>query len=152
MSSDARRKARARGFQKERELVRKLWEEGFACIRAPASGAKVRRSVQPDIIAIRNNVIFVMEVKTRKNSKSVYIEGEKIEKLTEWAKRAGTNAIPLVALYVSREHGWRFIPVSLLELTGGGYYKVNLDNMSRLYDINVLKALSDKSLKIEKFL
>lgn len=152
MSSDKRRKSRVRGFQKERELVRKLWEEGFACMRAPASGAKVRKSVQPDIIAARNNLIFVMEVKTRRSDKAIYIEKEKIDKLAEWANRAGTNALPLIAVYTSREHGWRFVPINKLECTEGGYYKVKIEDISRFYDINTLKAISDKSLKIEKYL
>lgn len=150
--SEAHRKSRVRGFQKERELVRKLWEEGFACIRAPASGAKVRRSVQPDIIAARNNVIFVMEVKTRRKGKAIYIEKDKIDKLVEWARRAGTNAIPLVALYVNREYSWRFVPVTSLKQTEGGYYKVSLEDMSRFYDINTLKSMSDKSKKLENYL
>ena len=150
--SDVHRKSRVRGFQKERELVRKLWEEGFACMRAPASGAKVRRSVQPDMIAIRNNIIFVMEVKTRRKGKAIYIEKEKIDKLIEWARRAGSNALPLVALYVNREYSWRFVPVINLKQTEGGYYKVSLEEISRFYDLNTLKSMSDKSQKLEKYL
>ncbi|HIC99009.1 MAG TPA: Holliday junction resolvase, partial [Pyrodictiaceae archaeon] len=38
-----------RGFEAERDLARRLWQKGFAVIRAPASGAKTKHYVYPDL-------------------------------------------------------------------------------------------------------
>ena len=101
--------ARRRGFEKERDLVRKLWEAGFATMRAPASGARIKKGVQPDVIAAREGVILCFEVKTRRDS-PIYLEKSQISKLVEWAKRAG--ALPFIAIYTNKR--WHFIPASQL--------------------------------------
>jgi len=121
-------------------------------MRAPASGAKAKRSVQPDVVAARNGRLFVIEVKTRRRGGAIYIEREKVEKLVEWARRAGPNALPLVGVYVGREYGWRFAPVDRLETTEGGYYKVRREDLSRFLDIRALKAIADASERIDRFL
>lgn len=146
------RALRARGFRKERELVRKLWDEGFACIRAPASGSKVKHSVQPDIVAARNGIVLVMEVKTRRDAKSVYIEKEQVDKVAEWAKRAGPNAIPLVAVYLGKGLGWRFATLDKLEATERGNYRLSLNEASRLPDVLALKALCDNVKRVTTFI
>ncbi|MEM1828904.1 MAG: Holliday junction resolvase, partial [Desulfurococcaceae archaeon] len=38
---------RVKGFSHERDLVRRLWEYGFAVMRAPASGSKAKRVRYP---------------------------------------------------------------------------------------------------------
>lgn len=131
--------------------MRKLWDMGFACMRAPASGAKVRKSIQPDLIAIRNGRIFVMEVKTRRNSRVVYIEGDQVEKVREWARRAGSDAMPLIAVYFDRSLGWRFIPLERLTVTEGGNYRVTLEDAERGLELVHLKVLSEKNLRKLEF-
>ena len=132
--------------------MRKLWELGFACMRAPASGAKVRKSIQPDLIAIRNDKVFVMEVKTRRNSRVVYIEREQVEKVREWARRAGSNSRAFIAVYFDRSLGWRFVPLEKLTVTEGGNYRVTREDAERGLELIHLKMLSEKNLrKIDSF-
>ncbi len=147
------KRTRARGFEKERDLVRKLWKLGFACMRAPASGAKIKRAVQPDIVAARNGYILVMEVKSRRKLETVYIDKKQIEKLKEWRNRAGPNAMALVAIYAGREYGWRFIDVDKAEVTSSGNYKFSINLIKRGLDLNQLKMLTETNVrKIEFYL
>jgi len=142
-----RSRNRARGFEKERELARKLWEEGFACIRGPASGAKAKRLVQPDLVAARNGYVFVIEVKTRRKGRAIYLEKEQVEKLVEWARRAGPKAMPLVAVYVSKELGWRFVPVEKLVKTDSGNFKIEPKALPSCPDLLALKMLTEPVLR-----
>ncbi|MEM0326303.1 MAG: Holliday junction resolvase, partial [Desulfurococcaceae archaeon] len=50
---------RRRGFFHERDLVRRLWEHGFAVIRAPASGSRVKHVVYPDIVALYKGKVII---------------------------------------------------------------------------------------------
>ncbi len=107
---------RSRGYSAERELVRKLWKMGFAAIRGPASGAKVKRSVYPDVVAIRNGLVLAFEVKYRKRIETIYLPRNQVEKLLEFARRAG--GIALIAIKISELREWRIIPVEKLEPVG----------------------------------
>jgi len=129
--SSYQKKNRIRGFQKERDLVRKLWELGFATIRAPASGAKARATYQPDIIAVRDNKIFVIEVKSRKSTDVVYIDQYQVQKVEEWVKRAGTNAAGYIAVYFDRKQGWRFVPIASATKTESGGIKITREEAER---------------------
>ncbi len=147
-----RRRRRARGFEKERDLVRKLWKLGFACMRAPASGAKVRRAIQPDIVAVRNGFILIMEVKSRRECSTVYVDGKQIEKIKEWEKRAGPNAIAMVAIYAGREIGWRFLTLDKAEVTEGGNYKFTPQVIKGGLDLNQLRMITESNVgKIDSF-
>ena len=124
------------GFQRERNLVKMFWKHGFACMRAPASGAKTRRVIYPDIVAMKDGVIFVIEVKTREKTESIYIERGKIERLTEFADRAGGYAY--IAVRFLDRPVWLFIPAEKLRKTKTGNYCI---------DSNTLKeALTFKEL------
>ena len=104
---------RGRGFRAERDLVRKLWKIGFAAIRGPASGAKVKRSVYPDVVAIKNGLVLIFEVKYRKKLDTIYIPRHQVEKIVEFARRAG--GIPLIAVRIGELKEWKVIRVSELE-------------------------------------
>ena len=84
-----------RGAQDERELVRLLWERGFAVIRAPASGSSTKMP-RPDIIAgsSERKIQFAIEVKTTHN-KNLYIQHESISQLVNFACLFGCQ--PIVA-------------------------------------------------------
>lgn len=143
---------RARGFQHERELVKKLWQAGFAAIRGPASGAKVKRGVQPDVVAIKNGFVVVAEVKTLKKPSTVYIKREQIEKARTFAERAGGAAY--VAVKVVGEGMWRFVPVSALAKTRSGNFKLDEDvlvkHSIRLEDL--VRMADSKSRRLDEFL
>lgn len=106
---------RVRGYGAERELVRKLWRLGFAAIRGPASGAKVKHSVYPDVVAIRNGLVLVFEVKYRRKPETIYISQRQITKIIEFARRAG--GIALIAIKIGELGEWRIVPVDQLEVS-----------------------------------
>ncbi len=107
---------RRRGFRAERELVKKLWKYGFAAIRGPASGAKVKKSVYPDVVAIYKGKVLVFEVKSRKKLQSIYMKREQLDKILEFARRAGGEAF--IAIRLSDLRDWRIVPTSSLSIEG----------------------------------
>jgi len=114
---------RARGFAYERELAYRLWKAGFAVMRAPASGAKVKRYVYPDVLAIKDKRVLVFEVKARREYKSVCVEGYKIGRLLEFARRAGGEAY--VAVKITSAGRWVFVPAGSLRRTDRGFYCIS---------------------------
>ncbi len=145
-------KARRLGFQRERELVRLFWKKGFACMRAPASGAKVKRTVYPDVVALKNGFTLIFEVKTREKRGTIYIEKEKIEKLLEFARRVKSKAYAFIAVKFLDGSGWRFIPVELLEETRGGRFKVTEEAYNKGLTLKELCGIVDGVASLDKFL
>ncbi|HID80459.1 MAG TPA: Holliday junction resolvase [Ignisphaera sp.] len=125
---------RIRGYSAERDLVKKLWKLGFAAIRGPASGAKVKHSVYPDVVAIRSGLVLVFEVKYRRRLETIYIPHHQVAKILEFARRAG--GIPLIAVRIGELKEWRVIPVDKLELVNN-MFKISrevLENSPKLHD------------------
>ncbi len=127
---------RSRGYRAERELVIKLWRLGFAVLRAPASGARIKRADYPDIVAIKEGRVAVMEVKSRTKLSTIYVREEQIRKLINFAKRAGGQAY--IAIKIPYRQ-WKIVPLSKLKQTSSGTYKVE-------------KEVIEKALGIEQIL
>ncbi len=125
---------RRRGLDRERDLARRLWEMGFASMRAPASGSKAKHIVQPDVVAIKDGAVFAFEVKARSDL-PLYIEQEQVEKLLEWANRARARAF--IALHYSRS--WHLVPLDGLERVGRTY-KVGEEDLSRALRLEDIRA------------
>jgi Holliday junction resolvase len=87
-------------------------------MRAPASGAKIKKAKYPDVVAIKKGRVAVFEVKSRSREGAVYIDREQVEKLLSFAERAGGKAY--IAVRISGR-GWVFVPASKLEYTGSTY-------------------------------
>ncbi len=134
-------KRRRRAFARERDLVRLLWKRGFACMRAPASGSKVKRTVYPDIVAIWRGKVLVFEVKTSEQKRTIYVPREQVNKIIEFAKRAGGQAFIAVKI-VGQGEPWKFIPVEKLEHTSGGNYKVSIDLLKKALTIRDLERIT----------
>jgi len=142
-------RARSRGYRAERELVATLWRLGFAVMRAPASGARIKRADYPDIVAIKDGKVLVLEVKRRSEVANIYIDSEQYSKLMNFAKRAGGKAY--IAIKIPYRE-WVFIDASKLERLSSGKYRVSkedINNGLRLGD--VLKQLGIK-VGIEEFM
>ncbi len=142
-----RDRRRSRGYRAERNLVIRLWRLGFAVLRAPASGAKIKRADYPDIVAIKNGKIAVFEVKSRKELSTIYIKEEQLRKLKTFTQRAGGRAY--IAVKIPRIE-WKFIPIEELERTPKGRYRVHRDTIAKspglekvLADLGLLKTLKD---------
>ncbi len=144
-------KRRRRAFARERDLVRLLWKRGFACMRAPASGSKVKRTVYPDVVAIWRGKTLVFEVKTSEQKRTIYIPREQVEKIREFAKRAGGQAFIAVKI-VGQGEPWRFIPIEKLEHTSGGNFKVSLDSLERALTIRDLEKIVGMTRGLEDFI
>jgi Holliday junction resolvase len=130
-------KSRIRGFSHERDLARKLWDHGLAVIRAPASGSKTKHLLYPDIVIIYKGKTAAIEVKTMKKTRTLYIEAYQVKKLLEFADRAGGEAY--VAVKVVGTGEWIFMPISKLEKTTNGNYKLK-------------KEVLQEGLKLEAFI
>ncbi len=106
-----------KGFEKERDLVHRFWRAGVAAVRAPASGARAKHIFYPDVVAIYKGRVIVLEVKYRGEPGPVYVEKEKLEKLRDFAERAGAE------VYIAVKYGrseWRFIKPEDCRETGNG--------------------------------
>lgn len=121
------RKLRMRGFEAERDLARRLWQKGFAVIRAPASGAKAKHYVYPDLVAIWRGKILVFEVKRRTKLTTLYIDAKQVEKLREFCRRAGGEAF--IAIKIVDEKKWYFVPLTELEQIETGKYRISAEKI-----------------------
>jgi len=77
-----------KGYMGERELVYKLHERGYMVIRAPRSGRISLPS--PDVIAVKDGKVIVVECKTR--NAAFTVEEEQLKELSEWSEKGGAKA------------------------------------------------------------
>lgn len=141
---------RRRGFSHERDLVIKLWKKGFAVIRAPASGSKAKRMVYPDVVAIRNGITIVFEVKSSSRARDIYIDSKQIHKLIEFAKRAGGFSYIAIKLIGTGE--WRFVSTDMLVKTASGRFKVSREAIEKGLSLKELVSITGKFKKLDEFL
>ncbi|MEB3860160.1 MAG: Holliday junction resolvase [Desulfurococcales archaeon] len=137
-----------KGARVENELANKLWELGYAVVRGPASGSRVRRRYQPDIVALKKGKIVVAEVKTGERLKPIYIKASQLSKLTSFAKRSG--GLPVIAVKLKGD-GWRIHTLETLELTKAGNAKIpRPESGYRLRDFDEL--LFPKTRKLMEYM
>ena len=120
-----------RGIQEERTLVRKLWNTGFAVMRAPASGSSTKMA-RPDIIAGNKSkgLQFAIEVKTTLKD-CLYIREKSIDHLNTFAQRFGCQ--PILAIKFKRKRRkWIFINPDQLSFTQSLNYKITFRDALRL--------------------
>ncbi len=137
---------RVRGYVAERELVVKLWKMGFAVMRAPASGSKIKKAKYPDVVAIKSCKVIVFEVKSRSKIDNIYIDEEQIRKLREFTDRAGGQAF----IAVKTPGGmWKAVELGQLEKLNNTY-KVSKDVLLKskeldevLRDLKLIPTLED---------
>ncbi|UXD21385.1 Holliday junction resolvase [Ignicoccus pacificus DSM 13166] len=103
----------------ERDLARKLYKRGWVVMRAPASGAKVKRYPYPDLVALKRGYSIAVEVKTTSSERPIYIPKRQIEILKEWNVKGGAE--PWIAVKVLDGRGWRFYSLDLLTETEKSY-------------------------------
>ncbi|WP_435334155.1 Holliday junction resolvase Hjc [Haloarchaeobius sp. TZWWS8] len=108
-----------KGDRRERELVNKLDEAGFAVMRAPASGSATEREL-PDVLAGNGDVFYAIEAKASAK-RPIYLSGEEVEALLFFAQNFGAKA--RIAVRFDRED-WYFFHPADLHVTDGGNYRV----------------------------
>ncbi|GGN11699.1 Holliday junction resolvase Hjc [Halarchaeum nitratireducens] len=108
-----------KGDRRERELVNRLDEAGFAVMRAPASGAATTREL-PDVLAGDGDVFYAVEAKSSAGD-PIYLTGEEVEALVYFSQSFGAR--PKIGVRFDRED-WYFFHPSDLHVTDGGNYRV----------------------------
>lgn len=109
-----------KGDRRERELVNKLDESGFAVMRAPASGAATDREL-PDVLAGDGTDFYAIEAKSSSGD-PIYLDGEDdVEALLFFAQNFGAKA--RIGVRFDRED-WYFFHPDELYVTDGGNYRV----------------------------
>src|SRR3989338_969552 len=108
-------KAYAKGYRAEHEMVHTLSKLGFMVTRAPRSGRIGLPS--PDIVAIKNGKILVIECKSREDAFTV--EKEQLAELEAWKNH---GAVALLAWKQTRK-GWTFLHLSDVSANNGNIGK-----------------------------
>lgn len=106
-----------KGDRRERELVNKLSDDGFAVMRAPASGSAAPREL-PDVLAGNTVQVHAIEVKSS-NGNPIYIDEQEITNLNYFAHSFGAR--PHVGVRFDREDWYFFQPTELYRTPQGNY-------------------------------
>jgi len=114
--------ANRKGDRRERELVQRLDERGFAVMRAPASGSATDREL-PDVLAGNGETFYAIEAKSSAGD-PIYLDGEEVEALVYFARNFGAK--PRIGVRFDREQ-WYFFHPADLHTTDGGNYRVKLE-------------------------
>ena len=109
--------SQAKGDRRERELVNKLDEAGFAVMRAPASGSATEREL-PDVLAGNGDRFYAIEAKSS-SGQPIYLTGEEVEALVYFARNFGAK--PRIGARFDREEWYFFHPADLHHTDGGNY-------------------------------
>lgn len=96
-----------------------LDDDGFAVMRAPASGGATSREL-PDVLAGGGDVFYAVECKSSGDD-VIYIDGEEVEDLIYFCSLFGARA--RIGIRFDRTD-WRFFHPADLHVTRGGNYRV----------------------------
>jgi Holliday junction resolvase len=114
--------ANRKGDRRERELVNRLDDAGFAVMRAPASGSATERDL-PDVLAGNGEEFYAVEAKSSAGD-PIYLSGEEVESLIFFAQNFGAKA--RIGVRFDQED-WYFFHPGDLYTTDGGNYRVKLE-------------------------
>ncbi|MBI2579726.1 MAG: hypothetical protein HYW27_02385 [Candidatus Aenigmarchaeota archaeon] len=116
----------AKGYRNERNMLQELSGMGYMVMRAPHSGSTSLAS--PDIIAVKNGRILVIECKAREEAFSIGME--QLMQLKQWQD---AGCIPYIAWKVSRGD-WKFLHLKDVISNNGNIGKKFADSVG--VDIN----------------
>jgi Holliday junction resolvase len=131
----------AKGDRRERELVNRLDEAGFAVMRAPASGSATEREL-PDVLAGDGERFYAVEAKSSSGD-PIYLDGAEVEALVYFSRNFGAK--PRVGVRFDRED-WYFFHPGDLHTTDGGNYRVKLETaLADGVDLDELAGRSERT-------
>jgi len=107
----------AKGDRRERELVNRLDEAGFAVMRAPASGSATERDL-PDVLAGNGERFYAIEAKSAAGD-TIYLDGEEVYSLVYFSRNFGAK--PRIGVRFDHEDWYFFHPDDLYKTDGGNY-------------------------------
>jgi len=132
----------AKGDRRERELVNRLDDAGFAVMRAPASGSATEREL-PDVLAGDGDTFYAIEAKSSACD-PIYLDGGEIEALVYFSRNFGAK--PRVGVRFDHED-WYFFHPADLHTTDGGNYRVKLEKaLADGVDLPELAGDSEKTV------
>jgi len=111
-----------KGSNEERDLVHKLWEKGFAAMRAPASGGATKRPL-PDVLAGNSEIYIAIEVKTTTKEK-IYVDSPQIDALQEFSDIFGAKPYLGIKFKYTK---WLFLDPDSIERTRSNNYRIEKD-------------------------
>lgn len=106
-----------KGDRRERELVNRLDDTGFAVMRAPASGGATQREL-PDVLAGNGDAFYAIEAKSSSGD-PIYLTGEEVQALVYFAQNFGAK--PRIGVRFDREDWYFFHPGDCYTTDGGNY-------------------------------
>jgi Holliday junction resolvase len=109
--------ANRKGERRERELVNRLDEAGFAVMRAPASGSATERDL-PDVLAGNGDSFYAVEAKSSSGD-PIYLDGAEVASLLYFSQNFGARA--RIGVRFDREDWYFFHPDDLYTTDGGNY-------------------------------
>ncbi|QKR00964.1 endonuclease [Metallosphaera tengchongensis] len=124
---------KSRGSDVERYVLSLLRNKGFAVIRSPASGSK-RKDPAPDIVAMKEGVILLIEVKSRKSKGNVYLTREQAEGIMEFSRKSGGELF----VAVKNPRSLKFVSFNELKKTEGGNYVISREAIENGKDLDAL--------------
>ncbi|MFB6109389.1 MAG: Holliday junction resolvase Hjc [Halodesulfurarchaeum sp.] len=134
-----------KGSRRERELVNKLDANGFAVMRAPASGSATDRDL-PDVLAGNGERFYAIEAKSSSGD-PIYIDSEEIESLQYFADGFGAEAKIAVRF---DETAWAFFSPGEVYRTDSGNYRIKREtaiaagsDLPELAGISTQQTLTD---------
>lgn len=113
-----------KGDRRERELVNRLDEAGFAVMRAPASGSATERDL-PDVLAGNGESFYAIEAKSS-GGNPIYLEKQELDGLTFFATNFG--ATPKIGIRYDWCE-WRFFDIENVHRTEAGSARVKKDRI-----------------------
>jgi Holliday junction resolvase len=119
-----------KGSRRERALADWLHENGWAVMRAPASGSATEREL-PDVLFGNGTKFYAAEVKASAGD-PIYLSGEEVDALLFFAQNFGAEERVAVKFdvkhgdpsYGESRPGFYFLPIEALHVTDGGNYRV----------------------------
>ena len=131
----------SKGDRRERELVNRLDQRGFAVMRAPSSGSATEREL-PDVLAGDGDVFYAIEAKSSSGD-PIYLDGTEVENLVYFARNFGAK--PRIGARFDREN-WYFFHPADLHTTAGGNYRVKLETaLAEGEDMDELSGDSERT-------
>ncbi|MEZ3115881.1 Holliday junction resolvase Hjc [Halobaculum sp. MBLA0147] len=130
-----------KGDRRERELVNRLDEAGFAVMRAPASGSATDREL-PDVLAGDGERFYAVEAKAS-GGDPIYLDAEEVEALIYFAQNFGAKA--RIGARFDRED-WAFFHPADLHTTDSGNKRVKKERaLSDGEDVAALAGHSEQA-------
>ena len=106
------KRIRKRGYQAERELVKKLRRYGFKSVRVPVSAPSAEPL--PDVFAMKGNCILAFEIKAL-NAERVYFRKEQVEKLLDFLDMFEIYANKAAIICAKFPYRWVFKRVNQID-------------------------------------